>query len=211
MSFDPRTYSTLADLRAGRWYLPASEEVAARHDEVARLLREFNALGNTEPARAEGLLRKIMPDSPHVPETFAPLFLEYGHLSFGEGCFLNVNTVLLDVADISFGARTLVGPGCQFITVGHPLHDVEMRRGGWEQARPITVGEDCWFGAGVIVMPGVRIGDRCVIGAGALVTKDIPDDSLALGSPARVVRTLTDGELERSQLPDGVPVTGQYV
>lgn len=86
-----------------------------------------------------------------------------------------------------------------------------MRRGGWEQARPITVGEDCWFGAGVIVMPGVRIGDRCVIGAGALVTKDIPDDSLALGSPARVVRTLTDGELERSQLPDGVPVTGQHV
>ncbi|MDO5512578.1 sugar O-acetyltransferase [Corynebacterium sp.] len=205
MNFDPTTYSTLADLRAGRWYLPASEEVAARHDEVARLLREFNAAGD------EDLLRQIMRESPHVPEVFTPLFLEYGHVSFGEGCFLNVNTVLLDVADITFGARTLVGPGCQFITVGHPLHDVEMRRGGWEQARPITVGEDCWFGAGVIVMPGVTIGDRCVIGAGALVTRDVPDDSLALGSPARVVRTLGESELERTELPDGVPVTGQNV
>ncbi|MBX8996891.1 sugar O-acetyltransferase [Corynebacterium testudinoris] len=213
MDFDPRTYSTLDDLRAGRWYLPVSEEVAGRHREVAELLKEFNDLGTTDPERGEELLRQIMPDSPHVPETFGPLFLEYGHVRFGEGCFLNTQTVLLDVADITVGARTLVGPGCQFITVGHPVNDLEMRRGGWEQAHPITVGEDCWFGAGVIVLPGVTIGDRCILAAGTLVTRDVPDDSLVMGSPGRVVRQLNTGDerLEREDLPDGVPVEGLNV
>lgn len=195
-------------MRRGDWYLAQSSELVARHEEVADLLARFNELRNTDAARAAELLAEILPDSEHVPEAFSPLFLEYGHVTFGEGCFLNTNTVILDIADVSFGDRVLVGPNCQFITASHPVNDVEMRRNGWENGTPIRIGDDCWFGASVIVMPGVSIGDRCVLGAGTLVTKDIPDDSLVLGSPGRVVRTLNqdDDVLERTELPDDAPL-----
>lgn len=211
MAFNPKTYSSLADLRAGNWYLPGSGEIAAQHDHITHLLKEFNELANTNRPRADELLEQILAPESSVPEVFGPLYLEYGsHISFGEDCFLNFNTVILDIAEVKFGARTMVGPNCQFITVGHPVNDLEMRRGGWEQAAPITIGEDCWFGAGVLVLPGVTIGDRCVIAAGSLVTKDIADDSLVVGSPARVVRQLNTGtdRLEREDLPEGIPVEG---
>ena len=91
--------------------------------------------------------------------------------------------------------------------MGHPVNDHEMRRGGWEIAKPISVGANTWFGANVTVMPGVTIGENCVIGACALVTRDIPDNSLVLGQPGRVVRQLTGTDnLERLDL-DG-PVEG---
>ena len=86
---------------------------------------------------------------------------------------------------------TLFGPGCQLITVEHPL-DPDDRAAGWERAKPITIGENCWFGAGAMVMPGVHIGDRCVVAAGAVVTRDLPDDSLAAGVPAVVKQNIAN-------------------
>lgn len=211
MSFDPKTYSSLDDLRAQRWYLAGSEELMAHCERRARLLKEFNELANTDRKRGDELLTQLLATGSAVPEAIAPLQMDYGiNTTFGPGCFLNFNTVILDVAEVTFGSRTLVGPNCQFITVGHPINDVEMRAGGWEQAHPITIGDDCWLGAGVTVLAGVNIGDRCVIGAGTLVTRDMPADSLVLGSPGRVVRMLNQGDdrLEREDLPAGAPVEG---
>ena len=96
----------------------------------------------------------------------------------------------LDLAPIRIGRHTLIGPKVQLLTALHPF-DATQRRTGLEAGRPITVGDDCWLGGGVIVCPGVAIGDRSVIGAGAVVTRDIPADSVAVGNPARVIRTLT--------------------
>lgn len=209
--FNPRTYTGLEQMRSGQWYLPGSEELVEQHEKAARISREFNELANTDPDRAGELLAELLAPGSKVPEVFAPAYIEYGcHTRVGEGVFFNYNTVILDIAEVTIGDRTLFGPGCQLITVGHPVNDLEMRRGGWEQGKPIVIGDDCWFGAGVLVMPGVTIGDRCVIGAGALVTRDIPDDCLALGSPAKVVRRLNTGDayLEREELPEGVPVGG---
>ncbi|MDO5537089.1 MAG: DapH/DapD/GlmU-related protein, partial [Desulfovibrionaceae bacterium] len=87
------------------------------------------------------------------------------------------------------------GPRCQIYTPQHPASYL-LRRKTVETARPVTIGEDCWFGAGVIVCPGVTIGDRCIIAAGSVVTHDIPADSLAAGIPAVVKRTLAPGERE---------------
>lgn len=212
--FNPRTYSDLKQMRSGQWYLPGSDELNGQHAKAARLMKEFNELANTDRERADELLSQLLAPGSGTPEVFAPAHIEYGcHTRVGEDVFFNYNTVILDIAEVAIGDRTLFGPGCQLITVSHPVHDLEMRRGGWEQGTPIRIGDDCWFGAGVMVMPGVTIGDRCVIGAGALVTRDIPDDSLALGSPAQVVRRLNTGDerLEREDLPEGVPVEGYRV
>ena len=89
------------------------------------------------------------------------------------------------------GDRALIGPNCQLITVGHPVDDVQRRRDAWEQAAPIHIGEDAWLGAGVTVLPGVTIGARSVIGAGSVVTRSIPDDAVAVGNPARVIRDIS--------------------
>ena len=107
----------------------------------------------------------------------------------GENVFVNYNCVMLDAGYIRIGRNTKVGPCCQFYTPQHPIDYVE-RREPKETAYPITIGEDCWLGGGVVVCPGVTIGNRCVIAAGSVVVKDIPDDSLAAGCPAVVKKRL---------------------
>jgi len=97
---------------------------------------------------------------------------------------------------VTFGDHVFVAPNCGFYTAGHPL-DAERRNQGLEYARPITVGDNVWIGAGVQVMPGVTIGSNVVIGGGSAVVNDIPDGVLAAGNPCRVVRTLTEEEQEK--------------
>ena len=95
----------------------------------------------------------------------------------------------MDGGTIRFGSDVLVGPGCTFVTVNHAI-EPERRLAGVMQCKPITVGDNVWFGAEVTVCPGVTIGDNCVIGAGSVVTKDIPANTVAAGNPCRVVRNL---------------------
>lgn len=177
--------------RSGTWYVPGSDESRAQHQATFELTREFNALGNTDPARARELLSHMFAPGSAAPEIWSPLHLEYGvNTTFGPGCFMNFNCVILDIAEITIGEGTLFGPACQLITVEHPVEDVRQRAEGWERARPITIGQHCWFGAGAIVLPGVTIGDNCVIAAGAVVAKDVPAGSLVGGVPARVIRQI---------------------
>ena len=177
----------LERMRSGQWYL-SGEEAAARHKEVRRLIQEFNGLANTDPARSQELLRGLFPHG-EIPDIWPPLHLEFGlNTTFGPNCFMNFNCVILDIAEVTVGEGTLFGPGCQLITVEHPVDDHEKRTAGWERARPITIGKNCWFGAGAMVMPGVTIGDNCVIAAGSVVTRDVPDGALVAGVPAKIKR-----------------------
>lgn len=183
---------SMADMRSGQWYLPDSEEAQEQHRVTWERTREFNALGNTDPVRAQELLGAMFSPQSAVPEVLGPLHLEFGvNTTFGEGCFLNFNCVILDIAEITIGAGSMFGPACQLITVGHPVDDAAKRAEGWERAQPITIGRNCWFGAGAMVMPGVTIGDNCVIAAGAVVTKDVAAGSLVAGVPARVKREIS--------------------
>lgn len=131
-----------------------------------------------------------------------PFYADFGvHTTIGEDTFINVNAVIVDDAPIAIGQRVLLGPAVQLITAMHPLRvadrrtpavDVAAGSAPWRtMTAPITIGDDVWIGSGVVVLPGVTIGDRCTIGAGAVVTADIPADSLALGTPAKVVRDLS--------------------
>ena len=97
--------------------------------------------------------------------------------------------MILDEAPVTFGDNVFIAPNCGFYTAGHPV-DAAERNKGLEYARPITVGNDVWFGAGVSVLPGVTIGNNCVIGAGSVVTKNIPANSVAVGNPCRVIKSV---------------------
>ena len=158
-------------------------------DEDIEFVREAGAKLRELSQRYRAALRELCPGC----EGFIrePFRCDYGlNISIGEGSFVNFDCVFLDLAPIRIGRHTLIGPKVQLLTALHPF-DAAQRRTGLEAGRPITVGDDCWLGGGVIVCPGVAIGDRSVIGAGAVVTRDIPADSVAVGNPARVIRTLT--------------------
>lgn len=119
-----------------------------------------------------------------------PFYCDYGYnITIGENFYSNVNCVVLDGAPVTFGDNVFIGPNCGFYTAGHPL-DVRQRNAGLEFAKPITIGNNVWIGAGVCVLPGVSIGDNCVIGAGSVVNKTIPANTLAVGNPCRVIREL---------------------
>ncbi|WP_236684729.1 sugar O-acetyltransferase [Corynebacterium uterequi] len=196
-------FRTFERMSAGQWYIADGEEFDRAHAYTRPRIAELNRLNNMDGQRHQALLAELLSEGSAVPDMWAPLYLEYGcNVTFGEGCYVNVGATIVDVAPVTVGARTMIGPNVELITATHPVNDLEMRRAGWERGLPIVIGEDCWLGSRVSVMPGVTIGDRCVIAAGAVVTSDVPDDSLMGGVPARLLRRLNtpDSPLERDEL-----------
>ena len=136
------------------------------------------------------VIEELIPGIPQSTTICPPFHCDHGTgIILGENVFMNYDCIMLDGGYIRIGKHTLIGPHCQFYTPQHPMGYVE-RREEKETAYPITIGEDCWLGGNVVVCPGVTIGNRCIIAAGSVVTKDIPDDSLAAGVPAVVKRSL---------------------
>lgn len=130
-----------------------------------------------------------------------PFFAEYGtHIRCGDRVFVNTGATFLDANYITFGDRVAVGPNVQFLTATHPVRPEERMFDTPQSdflpfdvgliAKPITVGNDCWIGAGSIIMPGVTIGDGTTVGAGSVVTKSLPSRVVAVGNPARVIRSI---------------------
>lgn len=135
-------------------------------------------------------LEALIPGIPPSSEVCPPFFCDHGNgIRIGERSFINYNCTILDGAFVTIGDDVKIGPNCQIYTPQHPQHYLQ-RRGTRETSYPVTIGDDTWLGGGVVVCPGVTIGKRCIIGAGSVVTRDIPDDSMAVGVPARVIRSL---------------------
>lgn len=187
---------------SGQWFMPGTPETAEEHARGFETAQQLNDLGNTDPKKAREIIAQLIHPESGSTMIHAPINIEFGtNLRCGNRVFINFNATILAQAPITLGDDVMIGPNCSLITVGHPVADHRMRRGGWEQAKPISIGENTWLGANVTVLPGVSIGKQCVVGAGTLVTRDIPDNSLVLGSPGTVVRTLDDSQpLERTQL-----------
>lgn len=136
------------------------------------------------------VIEDLIPGIPDTAKVCPPFHCDHGNgIILGEHVFVNYNCVFLDGGYIRIGSHTLIGPNCQLYTPQHPMDYLE-RREKKETAYPITIGDDCWLGGNVVVCPGVTIGNRCIIAAGSVVTKDIPDDSMAAGCPAVVKKQL---------------------
>ena len=130
--------------------------------------------------------------------TFVPPFwYDYGyHISVGDYFYANHNLVITDGAEVIFGDNVFIAPNCCFSTAEHAI-DPEQRKAGMEMAKPITVGNNVWIGAGAIILAGVTIGDNSVIGAGSIVKKSIPANVVAAGVPCRVLRKITEEDKTR--------------
>ncbi len=176
------------------YYADADPELLAERARAKDLCRQFNQLLPSDLAAGRQLLRGLLGKTGAEFTILAPFWCDYGYnIEIGENFFANHNLLILDCAKVVFGDNVLVGPDCGFYTAGHPLA-AKQRRQGLEYARPITVGDDVWFGGGVRVLPGVRIGSRAVIGSGSVVCRDIPTDCLAAGNPCRVLRPITEAD-----------------
>ncbi|MEU1305570.1 sugar O-acetyltransferase [Streptomyces shenzhenensis] len=185
---DPRT--NLERMLAGDLYIADDPGIADRQQRAMRLAARYQAAFLDDPAAARTLLDELLGFAGEEIEVRPPLYVDYGsNISIGARTFVNYNLTALDVAAITIGEDCQIGPNVQLLTPTHPL-EPQPRRDKLEAARPITVGNNVWLGGGVIVCPGVSVGDNSVIGAGAVVTKDIPANVVAVGSPARPVRGL---------------------
>lgn len=164
-------------------------EIFAIFSATLKNLVRLNALSMHTDGYREAL-EAVVPSIPVSSAVNPPFHCDYGvNLRFGEHVFVNFNCCFLDGGGIEIGDHTLIGPNVQIYTPNHPVDYIE-RRKSIERSLPVKIGADCWIGGGVVICPGVNIGDRCIIGAGSVVTKDVPPDSLAVGNPARVVRSL---------------------
>ncbi|BDZ31022.1 sugar O-acetyltransferase [Lactiplantibacillus sp. WILCCON 0030] len=190
----------LEKLENGDWYYFLDEEVVARKARAAKLCQEFNAISATDPASQTAKIRGIFGQAGKSVSVQATFNCDYGkNIRVGDDFLSNYNLTILDIAPVTIGNHVMIGPNVGLYTVNHPM-TAQGRRQYLAKATPITIGNDVWFGGNVTVLPGVTIGNNVVIAAGAVVTHDIPDNCLAGGVPAKVIKPLeTDGQINTSE------------
>jgi maltose O-acetyltransferase len=185
---------------AGELHLAPDPELIAMGNRARALTREFNAIPREQVEERVAILKQLFG---RFGRSWieSPFTVDYGvHVEIGEFSYVNVNCTFLDSARIAIGDRVLIGPGVQLITASHPvepeartidyLADPAFPFRAVSFARPITIGDDVWIGAGAIILPGVTIGSGTTVGAGSVVTRSLPENVVAVGNPARVIRQL---------------------
>lgn len=176
----------------GLEFMRGSKELKAQRDAAELLCYQLNHTSPDETEKRKEIIRRLLPHAGENCFIKPPFLCDYGeYITTGRNFFANYNCKLIDGGQIVFGDDVLVGPDCTFVTPVHPI-DPERRKAGYQQNKSIFVGNNVWFGAGVLVCPGVTIGDDCVIGAGSVVVKDIPAGSVAAGNPCRVIRKVKE-------------------
>ena len=177
---------------AGEMYDPMDKQLVEDRIQTRLLLKTLNETAEDNPQQKNHIQQQLIPNASQDLWLQTPFYCDYGYnITIGERVFFNFNCVVLDVAPVVIGSRTMFGPNVQIYTATHPINHVE-RSSGREYAKPIVIGEDVWIGGSAVICPGVTIGDRSVIGAGSVVTKDIPTDSFAAGNPCRVIRKIEE-------------------
>ena len=197
-------------LHSGEIYNPGDPEIVEVQTACLERLYDYNATRPSEAAKREALLREMFAEIGEGCYIEPPLHANFGghHVHFGEWVYANFNLTLVDDTHIYVGSRTMIGPNVTIATAGHPI-DPGLRERGLQFNQPVRIGRNCWLGAGVIVMPGVTIGDNTVIGAGSVVTKDSPSGVVAVGNPCRVIREV--GERDRAFYYKNLPVPGELL
>lgn len=171
------------------------EENMALQARTKALVRKFNALSPEDMDGREALLHDIFGQVGEHVWIVPPLTTAVGkYVSIGAGTYANMNLTLIDDWRITIGKSVLIGPNVTLCTTGHPIHPEHRLDGMY--SFPITIGDSVWLGANVVVMPGVTIGENSVIGAGSVVTKDIPANVIAFGTPCKVYRPIDERDRE---------------
>ena len=183
-------------MHSGDLYLPMGDEIMNEQLQCLEKQYEYNLTRPTEQKKREEMLKEMFAEIGTGCYIEPPLHANWAgkHVHFGKDVYANFGLTLVDDTHIYVGDNTMFGPNVVVATAGHPILP-EIREQGYQYNMSVRIGKNCWLGAGVLVMPGVTIGDNSVIGAGSVVTKDIPANVIAVGNPCRVMREI--GERDR--------------
>lgn len=184
-------------LHTGEIYLPGDDEILEEQFQCQEKLYDYNQTRPSEGEKRSKLLKEMFAEIGDGCYIEPPLRANWGghFVYFGKNIYANFNLTLVDDTHIYVGDATMFGPNVTIATAGHPILP-ELREQAYQYNMPVRIGKNCWLGAGVIVMPGVTIGDNTVIGAGSIVTKDIPANVVAVGNPCRVMREIGEHDRE---------------
>ena len=184
-------------MHGGELYLPNDPDLQAEQLQCLDKLYSFNQTRPLEQDKRVALLRDMFAEIGRGCYIEPPLHANWGgkHVHFGRFVYCNFNVTFVDDTHIYVGDYTELGPNAVIATAGHPILP-ELREQIYQYNAPVRVGRNCWLGAGVIVAPGVTIGDNTVVGAGSVVTKDLPANVVAAGNPCRVLREINQHDRE---------------
>ncbi|MBQ8843154.1 MAG: sugar O-acetyltransferase [Ruminiclostridium sp.] len=184
-------------MHTGELYLPGDEAILKEQLRCLELLYDFNMTRPSELEKRTEMLKEMFAEIGEGCYIEPPFHSNFGgkHCHFGKGIYANFNLTLVDDTHIYVGNYTMFGPNVVVASAGHPLCP-ELRRDAYQYNMPVHIGKNCWIGAGVIIVPGITIGDNVVIGAGSVVTKDIPSGVLAFGNPCKVHREINEYDKE---------------
>ena len=181
----------------GDLYLPDGDDVMKDQLLCLEKLYDYNTTRPLEGEKRFQLLKEMFAEIGEDCYIEPPLRANWGghHVHFGKRVYANFNLTLVDDSHIYVGDYTMIGPNVTIATAGHPILP-ELREKNYQYNIPVHIGKNCWLGAGVVVLPGVTIGDNTVIGAGSIVTKDIPANVVAVGNPCKVLREINEHDKE---------------
>ena len=184
-------------MHSGEIYNPSDDAIFEEQLRCLDRLYDFNATRPTEMEKREELLKTMLAEVGENCYIEPPFHSNWGgkNVHLGKNVYFNFNVTLVDDTHIYVGDYTMLGPNVVVATAGHPILP-ELREKALQFNLPVKIGRNCWLGAGVIVLPGVTIGDNTVIGAGSVVTKDIPANVVAVGNPCKVLREINEHDKE---------------
>ena len=159
-------------------------------------IHEYNLIRPDDKKKMKEMIKNILGKTGEDVCVEQPFRCDYGkNIEVGNNFFANYNCVILDVAKVTIGKNVMFAPNVSIYTAGHPIHP-ESRNSGYEYGIPVTIGDNVWVGGSVVINPGVKIGNNVVIGSGSVVTKDIPDNVIAVGNPCRVLREINENDMK---------------
>lgn len=184
-------------LHSGKLYLPGDEQIMKEQFQCLEKLYDFNQTRPLEQEKRTKLLKEMFAEIGEGCYIEPPFHSNWGgkHCHFGKMIYANFNLTCVDDTHIYVGDYTMIGPNVTIATAGHPIQP-ELREKGYQYNMPVHIGRNCWIGAGVIIVPGITIGDNVVIGAGSVVTKDIPSNMVAVGNPCKILREVNEHDYE---------------
>lgn len=176
---------------SGELYLPTDDSIVTEQTACLEKQYDYNTTRPHETQKRAELLNEMFAEIGENCYIEPPLHANWGgkHVHFGNNVYANFNLTLVDDADIYVGDNTMFGPNVTVATAGHPILP-SLRQQYYQYNMSVHIGKNCWFGAGVIILPGVTVGNNVVVGAGSVVTKDLPDNVVAVGAPCKIMRKI---------------------
>ena len=175
---------------AGEMYCPDDPALMKEREEARRKVRRYNQTLENEQEKRTKILKELLGSTGENIMMEPNIRFDYGYNTYvGENFFANFDCTILDVCEVRIGKNAMLAPGVQIYTATHPLDPIE-RNSGREYAKPVTIGDYVWIGGSAIINPGVTIGDHVVIASGAVVTKDVPDNVVVGGNPAKIIKSI---------------------